>query len=68
MTYGCITFIDSYRLLSMSLDGLIKILNEDEFKILKKEVPDKWRYFKKKLAYPYEYFKSINDYQKPVNN
>ena len=32
------------------------------------EIPDKWNYLGKKLAYPYEYFKSINDYQKPVNN
>ena len=36
VTYGCIRFIDSYRFLSMSLDGLVKNLNEDEFKVLKK--------------------------------
>ena len=36
VTYGCIRFIDSYRFLSMSLDGLVKILNEDDFKIVKK--------------------------------
>ena len=34
---GCIRFIDSYRFLSMSLDGLVKNLNEDDFKILKKK-------------------------------
>ena len=27
VTYGCIRFIDSYSFLSMSLDGLVKILN-----------------------------------------
>ena len=27
VTYGCIRFIDSYRLLSMCLDGLVKNLN-----------------------------------------
>ena len=65
---GCIRFIDSYRFLSESLDELVKNLDEEEFKILKKEFPDKWQYLNKKLAYPYQYFNSINDYQKPVNN
>ena len=66
--YGCIRFIDSYRFLSESLDKLVKNLDEDDFKILKKEFPDKWQYLNKKLAYPYEYFNSINDYKKPVND
>ena len=66
--YGCIKFIDSYRFLSESLDKLVKNLDEDDFKILKKEFFDKWQYLNKKLAYPYDYFNSINDYQKPVNN
>ena len=52
--YGCIRFIDSYRFLSESLDKLVKNLDEDDFKILKKESPDKWQYLNKKLAYPYE--------------
>ena len=66
--FGCIRFIDSYRFLSDSLDKLVKILDEDDFKILKKEFPDKWQYLNKKLAYPYEYFNNIDDYQKPVDN
>ena len=66
--YGCIRFIDSYRFLSESLDKLIKNLDEDDFKILKKEFPDKWQYLNKKLAYPYQYFNSINDYKKPGND
>ena len=68
VTYGCIRFIDSYRFLSSGLDSLVKNLDEDDFKILKKEFPDKWQYLNKKLAYPYEYFNSIEDCQKPVNN
>ena len=48
--YGCIRFIDSYRFLSESLDKLVKNLDEDDFKILKKEFPDKWQYLNKKLA------------------
>ena len=35
---------------------------------MKKEFPDKWQYLNKKLAYPYEYFNSIDDYKKPVDN
>ena len=68
--HGCIRFIDSYRFLSESLDKLVKNLDEDDFKILKKEFPDKWQYqyLNKKLAYPYEYFNSIDDYKKPVND
>ena len=66
--YGCIRFIDSYRFLSESLDKLVKNLDEDYFEILKKEFPDKWQYLNKKLAYPYEYFNSINFYKKPVND
>ena len=66
--YGCIRFIDSYRFLSESLDKLVKNLDGDDFKILKKEFPEKWQYLKKKLAYPNEYFNSIDDYKKPVDN
>ena len=50
------------------MDKLVKNLDEDDFKILKKEFPDKWRYLNKKLAYPYEYFNNIDDYKKPVDN
>ena len=65
--YGCIRFIDSNRFLLESLDKLVKNLDEDDFKILKEEFPDKWQYLNKKLAYPYEYFSSIDDYKKPVD-
>ena len=34
----------------------------------KKEFPDKWQNLNEKSAYPFEYFKSIEDYQKPVDN
>ena len=36
--------------------------------ILKNEFSDKWLYLNKKVAYPYEYFKSIDYYQKPVDS
>ena len=50
------------------MDKLVKNLDEDDFKILKKEFPDKRQYLNKELAYPYEYFNNINDYKKPVDN
>ena len=68
MTYCCIRFIDSYRFLSESWDKLVKNLDEDDFKILKIEFPDKWQFLSKKSAYPYQYFNSIDDYQKPIDN
>ena len=48
MNYGCIRFIDSYRFLSESLDKLFKNSDEEDFKILKKEIPDKWQNLNKK--------------------
>ena len=124
--YGCISFIDSYRFLSSSLDSLVKTLidnshktlkdlkeeivdndeklnfvneieekdrtikdlkkdcldeskeleeallnymGENDLKLLKTEFLDnKWKYLTKKIAYSFEYFNSIDDYQKPVNN
>ena len=38
------------------------------FVILKKKFPDKRPYLNKKLAYPYDFFKKIDDYKKPVDN
>ena len=43
VTYGCIRFIDSYRFSSDRLDKLVKILDEDDFKIWKKEFRNKWK-------------------------
>ena len=51
-----------------NLEEAISIyMSENDLKILKTEFPDKWKYLNKRLAYPYEYFLSTNDYQKPVN-
>ena len=49
-------------------EPLLKYMGEHDLKILKTEFPDKWKYLTKKLAYPYEYFSSIEDYKKPVDN
>ena len=49
-------------------EALFNYIGENDLKNLKTGFPDKWKYLTKKLAYPYEYFNSIEDYQKPVNN
>ena len=49
-------------------EALLNYRGDNDLKILKTEFPDKWKYLTKKLAYPYEYFKSNDDYQKPVDN
>ena len=67
VNHGCLKFIDSYRFLQSSLDELVKTLNEEDFKILKKEFPDNWELLNKKLAYPYEYFKNLEEYNKDIS-
>ena len=32
------------------------------------ELPDKWKHLTKKIAYLYDFFNCIEDYQKPVDN
>ena len=49
-------------------EALLDYMGENDLKKLKTEFPDKWKYLTKKLAYPYDYFNSIDDYQKPVDN
>ena len=49
-------------------EALLIYMGENDLKILKRGFPDKWKYLTKKLAYPYEFFNSIDDYQKSVNN
>ena len=43
-------------------------MGENDLEILETGFRDKWKYLTKKLAFPYEYFDSIDDYQKSVDN
>ena len=56
---------DKIRILE---EALLDYMGENDLKILKTGFPDKWKYLTKKLAYPYEFFNCIEDYQKPVND
>ena len=49
-------------------EALLDYMGENDLKVLKTGFPDKRKYLTKKLAYPYEFFKSIEDYQKLVDN
>ena len=49
-------------------EAFFNYMGEKDLKNLETEFPDKWKYLTKKLAYPYEYFNSIDDYRKPVEN
>ena len=42
-------------------------ISENDLNISKTDFPDKWNHSPKKLAYSYECFNSIGDYQKLVN-
>ena len=35
---------------------------------MKTEFPDKWNFLTRKLVYPHEFFNSIDEYWKPVDN
>ena len=48
-------------------EALLNYMGENDLKIFKAGFPDKWKFLTKKLAYPYEYFICVNDYQKPVD-
>ena len=49
-------------------EAFLNYIGDNDIKILETEFPDKWKYLTKILAYPYEYFNSIEDYNKPVDN
>ena len=64
---GCLRFLDSYRFLNSSLDKLMKSMQSgaNNFPIMTLEGMSDELY-KKKLAYPYEYF-IHNNFQEPLN-
>ena len=49
-------------------EALLNYIGQNDLIILKTGFPHKWKFLTKKLAYPYEFFKSIEEYQKPVSN
>ena len=66
VNYGCIKFLDSMRFQQASLEKLTESLKDIDYIHLKKHFPDHWKLLKNKLAYPYEFYKKLEDYEKPI--
>ena len=67
INYSCIKFADSMRFQAASMEELTKSLKDDDYIHLKRHFPNHWMLLKKKLAYPYEFYKTLEDYEKPID-
>ena len=67
VNYGCIKFLDSMRFQTDSLEKLTESLKDDDYIHLKKHFPNHWMLLKNKLAYPYEFYKTLEDYERPID-
>ena len=62
-----LSFIDSFRFLSSSLDSLVKSLNKDDFKYLSQEFDNKvLDLVKQKGFYPYEYMSDFEKFKEKI--
>ena len=66
--YGCIKFLDSMRFQQDSLERLTESLKDEDYIHLKRHFPNHWMLLNKKLAYPYEFYKTLEDYEKPIDD
>ena len=66
VNYRCIKFLDSIRFLTASLEKLTESLKDKDYIHLKKHFPNHWMLLKNKLAYPCEFYKTLKDYEKPI--
>ena len=64
--YGCVKFLDSMRFQHDSLEKLTESLKDEDYIHLKRHFSNHWMLLKKKLAYPYEFYKTLEDYEKSV--
>ena len=67
VNYSCIKFLDSMRFQTDSLEKLTESLKDDDYIHLKKHFPNHWMLLKNKLAYPYEFYKTLEDYERPID-
>ena len=65
--YGCVKFLDSMRFHQYSLEKIRESINDHDYIHLKRHFPNHWMLLKKKIAYPYEFFRSLEDYEKPID-
>ena len=66
LNFGCIKFLDSMRFLPASMESLTESLKDEDYIHLKKNFPNHWSLLKNKLAYLYEFYKTLEDYEKPI--
>ena len=45
-------------------EALLNYIGANDFNIFKTEFVNRWKNLTEKLAYPYEYFNSLDDYKK----
>ena len=64
VNYGCIKFLDSMRFQQASLEKLTESLKDNDYIHLKKNFPNHWMLLKNKLAYAYEFYRTLEDYEK----
>ena len=67
VNYGCIKFLDGMRFPTDSLEKLTESSKDEDYIHLKRPFPNHWMLLKKKLAYPYEFYKTLYDYEKPID-
>ena len=66
VNYGCVRFWDSMRFQQDSLEKLTESLKDDDYIHLKRHFPNHWMLLKNKLAYQNEFYKTLEDYEKPI--
>ena len=66
VNFGCIKILDSMRFQQDSLEKLTESLKDEDYIHLKRNFPNHWNLLKKKLAYLYEFYKNLEDYEKPI--
>ena len=67
VNYGCIKFLDSMRFKTDNLEKVTDSLKDDDYIHLKSFFPNHWMLLKNKLAYPYEFYETLEDYERPID-
>ena len=66
VNYSCVKFLDSMRFQQDSLEKLTESFNDQDYIHLKRHFPNHWMLLKKKLVNPYEFYKTLEDYEKTI--
>ena len=66
--YGCVKFLDSLRFKQNILEKLTESLSDQDYIHLKQHFPNHWMLIRKKLAYPFQFYKTLEHYEKPIED